>query len=169
MKTLLSLLVLFLTGSFVTSCSKSEPEKFEARFTGEYVEIITDRARMECDQEYECRVIVTFTGTATHIGDISGRFSFCACGPDGQYAPTESYFVASEGDTLFFSCQGRVIEGRLPTHPEFVTSYWKDPFVLIGGTGKFEGATGGGTTDDYNSSEDPNSHHHWKGTITLKN
>ncbi|MBP1668794.1 MAG: hypothetical protein H6Q21_1160, partial [Bacteroidetes bacterium] len=45
--------------------------------------------------------------------------------------------------------------------------YWRDPFEILGGTGKFKGATGKGTTDDYNSSEDPYSHHHWTGTITL--
>jgi hypothetical protein len=42
-----------------------------------------------------------------------------------------------------------------------VVSYWKDPFVILGGTGKYEGATGDIITDDYNSSEDPYSHHHW--------
>jgi len=41
------------------------------------------------------------------------------------------------------------------------------PFVILGGTGRFEGATGGGMTDDYNSSEDPYSHHQWVGKITL--
>ena len=35
------------------------------------------------------------------------------------------------------------------------------------GMGRFEGATGSGTNDDYNSDLDPYSHHHWTGTITL--
>ncbi len=52
-------------------------------------------------------------------------------------------------------------------HPDHVVSYWRDPYKILGGTGKFEGATGEGMTDDYNSSEDQNSHHHWKGTMTL--
>ena len=61
-----------------------------------------------------------------------------------------------------------VITGRLEDHPDYVVSYWRDPFEILGGTGRFEGAFGGGMTDDYNSSEDTNSHHHWKGTITMK-
>jgi hypothetical protein len=39
--------------------------------------------------------------------------------------------------------------------------------IVMGGTGSFEGATGTIMSDDYNSSEDPYSHHHWKGTITM--
>lgn len=150
------------------SCTSTVTEPFEANFTGEYVNIITGDELVDCDEEFECRVIVDFEGTATQLGNITGQFSFCACGPDGKYAPTESFLVAEDGDTLFFSCHGKVLEGRLEEHPEYVTSYWKDPFVFKGGTGRFEGATGDGTTDDYNSSLDPNSHHHWKGTITLK-
>lgn len=65
------------------------------------------------------------------------------------------------------SCEGRVIEGKTEEHPSSVIEYWQDDFEILGGTGKFEGATGKGKTDDYNNSEDPNSHHHWKGTISL--
>ena len=66
------------------------------------------------------------------------------------------------------SVEGAVLPGRLDDHPEEVVSYWRDPFVILGGTGRFEDASGGGMTDDYNSSEDNNSHHHWVGTITMK-
>ena len=55
-----------------------------------------------------------------------------------------------------------------PPSRKYERDDWRDPFVFKGGTGRFEGASGGGKTDDYNSSEDPNSHHHWKGTIRLK-
>ena len=57
--------------------------------------------------------------------------------------------------------------GRLDDHPEYVTSWWKDPWEITGGTGRFEGATGSGYTDDYNSAIDPYSHHRWTGTITM--
>lgn len=155
-------------GILVFSCSQNSSKTFEAKFTGEYVNVITGEELTDCSDKFECRVFVEFEGTATQLGKITGQFSFCACGPDGEYAPTESYLLSEEGDTLFFTCQGRVIEGRTDEHPEFVTSYWRDKFEFQGGTGKFEGAKGGGTTDDYNSSEDQNSHHHWKGSITLK-
>jgi hypothetical protein len=46
-------------------------------------------------------------------------------------------------------------------------NFAKDPFKILGKTGRFKGASGSGMTDDYNSDLDPYSHHHWKGTITL--
>ncbi len=163
--TVKSVFIIFL----LLSCSNPiVTEPFEANFTGEYVNIITGEELTGCDDEFECHVEVAFEGTAANLGHITGVFSFCACGPNGKYAPTKSFMVFDKGDSLFFTCHGKVIEGRLVDHPEYVTSYWKDPFIFQGGTGRFEGAAGGGTTDDYNSSVDPNSHHHWKGTITIK-
>jgi hypothetical protein len=113
------------------------------------------------------RIIVDGKGTGTPVGDFIVHFDFCADSLS-NYGNTEAYLAFSDGDTLFVSGAGRVLEGRLETHPAFVTSYWRDPFIILGGTGKYEGASGDVITDDYNSSEDPYSHHHWKGTITMK-
>lgn len=157
-----------IVGILLFSCNKEKVENFEATFTGEYVNVITGEELSDCPENFQCRVFVNFEGTATQLGMVTGQFNFCACGPDGAYGPTESFFVSEEGDSLFFSCQGKVIEGKTTDHPDFVTSYWRDPFVFTRGTGKFEGIKGEGTTDDYNSSQDQNSHHHWKGSIVLK-
>ncbi|MGQ8338793.1 hypothetical protein ACUNWD_19705 [Sunxiuqinia sp. A32] len=166
MKTLFHLF-LFATFFLITSCSKTVTETFDAEFSGEYVHVYTEDQVVDCPDEYNCRVIVDFNGAEKLLGDFSGTFNFCACGPEGEYGPTDSFIIAENGDSLFISCEGKVVEGREDSHPEFVTSYWKDPFTIIGGTGRFESATGSGTTDDYNSSQDTNSHHHWIGTITL--
>lgn len=192
MKTLLKLLFIVVSVSLLIGCEKTEElvvnnsgelksaelgadkthetkmvtVPFKADFLGEYVNFIVGPAS-ECGDFYGCRVFVDFEGTGTHLGTFFGSFEFCACGPEGEYAPTESYMVAANGDMLIVSCGGQVINGRLEDHPEYVTSYWRDPFVILGGTGRFEGATGSGMTDDFNSSEDPNSHHHWVGTITM--
>jgi hypothetical protein len=135
---------------------------------GEYISFLPDE---ECgyseSNPFMYRVIVDFTGTGTHLGNIEGNFNFCCNVSTGVYGPTDSYFTAANGDILYVSCQGQVINGRLDDHPDYVISYWRDPFVILGGTGRFEGATGGGMTDDYNSDLDPYAHHHWSGTITL--
>ncbi len=128
-----------------------------------------------CEDIYMCKVFVHFEGNATHLGKMYGRFEFCACGPENpdvptpnnRYAPSDSYMVAANGDILYVTISGQVIQGRADDHPEYVTSYFRDPFVILGGTGRFEGATGSGWSDDYNSSLDNNSHHHWTGTITM--
>jgi hypothetical protein len=113
------------------------------------------------------RAIVEGKGTGTPVGDFTIHFDFCGDSLS-FYGNTEAYMALSDGDTLFVSGSGRVMDGRLDDHPAFVVSYWRDPFVILGGTGKYDGAFGDIITDDYNSSEDPNSHHHWKGTITMK-
>lgn len=137
---------------------------FKADFIGTYVGQYVDET---CVLPQFVRVKVDFEGTGTHLGKFTGNFSFCVDGNTGEYGPSDSYMVAANGDILYVSIQGQVIGGREDDHPDYVISYWRDPFVILGGTGRFEGATGEGMSDDYNSSEDPNSHHHWTGTITL--
>lgn len=148
---------------------------FKANFIGTYTDLIFSDPT--CDESYFCRVFVDYTGTATHLGKINGSFEFCACGPDDpateeadyKYEGGETTFTAANGDKLFLLSEGsRVVVGSLPEHPEYVIEYWRDNFIITGGTGRFEGATGSGTSDDYNSSLDPNSHHSWKGTLTMK-
>ncbi len=154
-------------------CKKSEDkdvmvtETFEAKFTGSYIYFGPDTLlHKKCPDSLPFRVIVDCIGTSNIMGDINVHFDFCA-NEQGYYGNQSSYIVDKNNDTLFVSCEGQVIEGKTDEHPSFVTEYWKDDFEILGGTGKYEGATGKGKTDDYNSSEDPNSHHHWKGTITL--
>jgi hypothetical protein len=148
---------------------------FKATMTGEYMSIAFDSA--ECiDAGYGCFVVVDAEGQATHMGNISTTFEFCACGPDDEAIPGYdnkyeggTYVVkAANGNILYlFSDGGSVVDGKLPEHPDYVVSYWRDTLTVIGGTGKFKNATGTVTTDDYNSSLDPYSHHQWNGTIIL--
>ena len=117
-------------------------------------------------------VINEGSGTGTHLGKFTHYFEFCAEFVSGVYpGPTNhmvAFFTAANGDILHIQCSGTVIPGRLDYHPDDVNSYFKDPFVILGGTGRFEGATGCGYTDDYNRDSYPeNSFHHWNGTITM--
>jgi hypothetical protein len=152
--------------------SKKSPEMttipFEASFIGNYTYIGPDTLpNPKCVAPFTAwRAIVDGSGTVTPLGNFTMHFDFCGDSLS-NYGNAFAYMVDAEGDTLFFSCGGRVIDGRLDDQPAYVTSYWKDPVEFTGGTGKFKGATGDGTSDDYNSSEDSNSHHHWTGTITM--
>ena len=174
-------LVLFLALNFYSCKNPSSESKkaddkteivtkaFEAEFIGDYMYAGPDTLpNPKCtDSIYPWRVIVDCMGTSDLLGDIEVHFDFCAHWESGRYGNSYAYFLDKGNDTLFVSCEGNVIDGKEEDHPSFVTSYWKDDFEILGGTGKFEGATGNGKTDDYNSSEDPNSHHHWKGNITM--
>lgn len=109
-------------------------------------------------------------GTGTHFGKLTSHFDFCVDFTDSSYpnGVKEAYFEDENGDRLYVYVAGFVVQGRVPGMPSFAQSYFKDPFEIIGGTGRFEGATGSGITNDYNSYKDDYSHHHWQGKITMK-
>jgi len=141
---------------------------FKADLIGEYK---LQEPEVNCgyseENPYMYHVIVTANGTATHLGKTYAYFDFCCNVETGVYGQADIYLVAANGDMLFLSAEGQVMTGRLDYHPDYVNSYWKDPMIVMGGTGRFEGATGTIMTDDYNSDLDPYSHHHWTGTITM--
>ncbi len=184
MKTLVKLLLMMIAIGLMVSCNKDElapgnenllksaqsktiTTGFNIVFTGNYdymgpSDVCGDYPPM-------VRIINTGQGTGTHMGHFTSYFDFCYDATDDSYPAghIEAYFQDEDGDILNVTVGGFVMDGRLPGMPSFANSYFKDPFVIIGGTGKFEGATGNGYTNDYNSDKDPYSHHHWTGKITL--
>ncbi len=126
------------------------------------------------DADHPMNVVVDGVGNGTHVGNSTIHFDFwilslSADGDSVYYGNTYAYIVAANQDTLFVSIEGAVVNTPLDDHPHYVINYWRDPFVILGGTGRFEGAgKGGGWSDDYNSTEDDYSHHQWEGTITMK-
>jgi len=166
----------FYSCSYFSSDSKKAEDKtemvteaFDAEFIGNYTYFGPDTLLPpRCtDSLYAWRIIVDCEGTSNIMGDITVHFDFCS-DEKSNYGNNYAYMVDKSSDTLFITCEGKVIIGKTEEHPAHVTSYWRDDFKILGGTGKFEGAIGKGKTDDYNSSEDPNSHHLWKGIIVLK-
>jgi hypothetical protein len=159
-----------LTGAILlmafSACQNTRTVDFDATFTGIYNLVSPDSTL--CGPGPWFHIVVDCEGEGTELGDLTAHFDFCA-DTNGYYpgARVISYMIAENGDSLFVECAGQVLTGKLDDHPDFVVEYWRDPFQILGGTGKFEGATGEGMTDDYNSSQDDNSHHHWTGTMTL--
>jgi hypothetical protein len=144
---------------------------FEAHYLGNYVSMDPDA---RCGDPPNYRIIVEGPGNGTKVGKSIIHFDFCCNIDNGVYGNAQpsvngkyfDYIVAANGDSLYIHIPaGRVIEGRLPYMPSYVIEYWKDPFEILGGSGRFKGATGGGMTDDYNSSLDNYSHHNWVGTM----
>jgi len=158
-----------LIGGFIIlmafSCQGPETLPFEADFTGTYTAVYPDSLLCGPGSQH---VMVDFIGKNDLLGAFTGHFNFCADSMGHYPGPLmKAYIVAENGDSLFISCAGQVLPGRQDDHPDYVVSYWRDPFEILGGSGKFEGATGSGLTNDYNSKQDQNSHHQWKGSITL--
>jgi hypothetical protein len=171
-------LLLFIAGILVLSaCAKEEmwwmkggagepPMVTTIPFEGEYLGIVPSGAEnvTKCCDGFS-HTIIDGTGTASCLENATIHFNFCSAGVD--HGLTCSYIVSSNGDSLYVCSQGEFIAGKLPEQPAYVTSYWRSQFVIRGGTGRFKGASGGGITDDYISSQDYYSHHRWTGTITL--
>lgn len=147
------------------SCQGPETLRFDADFTGTYTSVYVDS--LVCGPGF-MRIIVDCTGENELLGEFTTHFDFCSDSL-GYYPGKQmvAHMIAENGDTLFIKCAGQVLPGKQDDHPDYVVSYWRDPFEILGGTGKFEGATGSGMTDDYNSDQDQNSHHQWIGSITL--
>jgi hypothetical protein len=141
---------------------------FNLVFTGTYQYQGPDEAKCG-DFPPMVNVINVGEGNGTHFGKMTSHFDFCVDITDSSYPNgfEEAYFMDKNGDKLFVYVEGFVLPGRVPGMPSFANSYFKDPFVITGGTGRFEGATGSGMTNDYNSAKDDYSHHHWTGKITL--
>jgi hypothetical protein len=89
---------------------------------------------------------------------------------DGQLTEGESLpyfdgvgtFTAANGDELYFATSGAVLPSP---HPDF-TFEFHDTFSITGGTGRFEGASGGGTVDGFNAQGV--NYHDWQGTLTFQ-
>jgi hypothetical protein len=113
------------------------------------------------------------TGTGTHLGRLHTKMVFCFDlnpGPTfGSYSfvpgPDNGYFMAANGDQLWISVTDGVVIFDPSLGPKYV-AYFQDPFDVMGGTGRFEGATGGGMINSLVGA-DGQTDHHWTGEITV--
>jgi hypothetical protein len=78
------------------------------------------------------------TGTATHLGSLTTVQSHCVEPPSLAFTNGEFTLTAANGDQLFGTYEGEF----LPLEPPVFTLDGR--FTFTGGTGRFDGATGGG-------------------------
>ncbi|MBW6536115.1 MAG: hypothetical protein K0B11_13995 [Mariniphaga sp.] len=191
MKTLLKLFFLAALIGLLTGCNKTDAftddetadlkkaqvevtVPFEVNLLGEITELIFDD--QEClDGGYPVRAVVETSGNATHMGKVTLTFAFCTGGAPDPAIPNSVYtFAASSfeltganGDKLFLYNGGDAAILGANVHPDYVTDYWTSIAIVTGGTGRFEGASGELQMNDYCTSIDDYTHHHWTGEITL--
>jgi hypothetical protein len=115
-------------------------------------------------------------GEATHLGRFSGYGEFCGDGTDflddgmlteGESLPYDNgffTFTAANGDELWIEVAGAVL---LSDRPGYDLEFF-DPFQIVGGTGRFEGASGSGVTRSFVVAAEDHVEHVWAGTITLQ-
>jgi len=164
---ILLLFVVLMLGIMAFSCKDNEPEfetlNFEATFFTDLASLGPDS--VSCAAPYGFLNVQQGSGTEPTIGNFTTTITFCVDPTTFQYINSESSFIDANGDELFIDINGQV----LPTTEPGYDLEFKDPFTIIGGTGRFEGATGSGTTNSFVNSTTQRTDHVWSGTITLKN
>ncbi len=115
-------------------------------------------------------------GKAAHLGQLKEIFMTFCTNSDGTYSFVEpGKFVAANGDELYFIGEGQIML-YTGDNPEYLL-YFNDDMIFIGGTGRFEGASGSAKTNAYvhagstdNDGDDPfyTDFFMTEGTITLK-
>lgn len=118
-------------------------------------------------------------GEATHLGRFTIRITFCVDASDllddgalteGESIPyfsnesTEGYMQSANGDKLYITIE----EGKiLPSSVEGYAFMFMDPFAFTGGTGRFEGASGGGMTQSLVIADPERTDHLWNGRLNI--
>ena len=113
-------------------------------------------------------------GNGTHLGRFTTTMSFCGAG--FEYKNGVGVFVAANGDELYFWIPSPGEVGYIIpyVHPVYDFQF-QDPFTFNGGSGRFEGTSGGGYTnsfvdlfdDDGNFIPEHRTDHEWTGTLIL--
>jgi len=141
---------------------KFETVPFEATFFTDLVSIGPDS--VNCPDPYGFLNVQEGNGSETNIGTFTTKITFCVNPMTIEYINGEGTFTDAEGDELYITISGQV---KPTTVPDYDLEF-KDPFTITGGTGRFEGASGDGTTNSLVNQTTGRTDHVWNGMITMK-
>lgn len=125
-----------------------------------------------CQGEFGFFNVQEGEGTATLLGEFTTHLEFCVDvpveNPDpenlvAEYKDLRGSFVAANGDELFIGLLGI---GQIFTTDTEGVLVFRDTFLMIGGTGRFAGATGSMVSESFNFGV--RTEHVWTGTISLE-
>jgi len=165
------ILVSLIVGVITFGCKKDEcpvPESeyetmdFNADFYTDLFSLAEDS--INCSSPRTFLNVQVGSGFETTVSNFNVRITFCVDVTTFEYDEVSGIMTAENGDKLYLDGGGQVV----PTTKEGYDLEFKDPFTIIGGTGKFAGATGGGMTESYVNMTTGRTDHLWTGTITLK-
>ena len=89
------------------------------------------------------------SGTSTHLGNLTTRFTFCCNVMTGEYSNTEAVFIAANGDELYARIPLGYIVPNEGDNSAYYQTIFNDPMTFTGGTGRFEGASGEAMTNAF--------------------
>jgi len=88
-------------------------------------------------------------GFINHLGKVETIMTFCNDNSTGEYWETDGVFVAANGDELYISIPIGFIIPNLEDNSNYYSFRFNDDMYFVGGTGRFEGATGMAKTHAY--------------------
>lgn len=162
MKTLRFILVALFAIGLTHSCS-DEPVNFNNESAFDQADLkakpVPFKANLFTARNYDVNepcddpVFTSFNwqvgeGNATHLGKFSITIGFCESPGTGQYSLGYGVMTAANGDELYLQIPAEGDVGQVyPIDDPFYEFQFQDSFEIIGGTGRFQGATGEGYTD----------------------
>lgn len=89
------------------------------------------------------------SGNITHLGITDVTFTFCFDASTGVYTDTNATFVAANGDELYAEVPIGYIIPNEEDNSDYYQTKFNDPMYFVGGTGRFEDASGEAMTHAY--------------------
>jgi len=88
-------------------------------------------------------------GNIAHLGNTDVTFTFCCDVSTGAYYDTNVIFVAANGDELYAEVPIGQIVPNEEDNSDYYQTRFNDPMYFVGGTGRFEDASGEAMTHAY--------------------
>ena len=105
----------------------------------------------KCEREADYFLTMEGSGNITHLGRMTTSMTFCAEATNlpQRYYGTVGSFVAANGDELLFVIPDGLIVVNDEDNSDYYQAKFNDPISFVGGTGRFEGASGEAMTNAY--------------------
>lgn len=120
---------------------KPLPFRTEFRFTGNLIEPGESGSAARCNELGLYTLAGSGDGVATHMGHVTGTFSNCTAFPvpgPVDFLAGEVTVMAPDGDHVLFTYSGE----QGPVDMETLTAHYTALNQVVGGSGRFEGASG---------------------------
>jgi hypothetical protein len=166
MKTLVKLLFFVVCVAIIAGCQKDEEmlkndvnlksAEYGSNNDGENLTVtIPFKANFTVwgqKPEHDCgdnkSVHMQGNGTITHLGKMKTIMTFCSDG-QGNYWNTDVVFISANGDELYASIPVGVIVPNEEDNAAHYSRRFNDEMYFVGGTGRFDGASGMAMTHAY--------------------
>ena len=162
--TILLVVLMLVLATAAPVAARSDPERpFKGTAVG-YGMVKFDASCPVLPDGATLRSVFTASGQATHLGNF--ELDYYNCTPPGpDITGIEMTFVAANGDEIFVAYEAHDVAAVGPDPMLLEITY---DFEIVGGTGTFVGATGGGqmmAAIGFPGIEGPN---HWPTTFVIE-